>query len=87
MKNMTIFSFLTRWKEELVVSCPDGKFIFEQTMGVSGVYLPTEAAWLASAPPWAEEMYAPLKAELAAWCKREAIPMTIDEKSWASFEE
>lgn len=39
------FTFQTRWKEELVCSCPLGKVVLEMPMGVASVYILTELAW------------------------------------------
>jgi hypothetical protein len=63
-----IFSFLPRWKEELVVTGPGGSFILDLPMGILSAYLPSEATWCEAAPAWARDLWPALHSDLEAWC-------------------
>ena len=78
--------FNPRWKEELVGTIDGHTFIVEMTMGQYVVYFPEEAKWEASAPEWARGQWERVRADLAAWCEREKIPLEIEERAWVSFE-
>ena len=71
------FSFKSRWKEELVCSCPDGSFILELTMGVPTVYLPSEEVWPTIAPAWAKDEWQTLHKDLKLWCAQNSTPLEI----------
>ena len=73
-----VFTFQPRWKEELVCSCSRGSFVLEMPMGIATVYLPTAERWPAVAPAWAKEDWTVVHRELAAWCRRERIPLRVD---------
>lgn len=73
-----MFTFLPRWKEELVCTGPGGQFILELAMGKLTAYLPTEAAWAQKAPPWAREHWAQLCDELQQWCRFNNADFVID---------
>lgn len=73
------FRFQPRWKEELVVTGPDGGFLLELPMGILSAYLPTEAAWKRTAPRWASDLWPILKTELEEWCRNNNALLNIDE--------
>jgi hypothetical protein len=75
---MSTFTFLPRWKEELVCTGHGGSFILELPMGVLSAYLPTEDAWRRKAPAWARDLWPELKSELEAWCKANNAKFVID---------
>jgi hypothetical protein len=72
------FTFQSRWKEELVCSCPLGKLVLEMPMGVPSVYMPTEQVWKDSAPAWASPYWQALHAQLAKWCTDHGFPLYVD---------
>jgi hypothetical protein len=76
---MATFTFQPRWKEELVCTGPAGTFVLELPMGILSAYLPTEAAWTRTAPPWARDLWPILHAELAAWCGANNAQLIIDD--------
>jgi hypothetical protein len=73
-----VFSFCPRWKEELVCSCPLGRFVLEMPMGITSVYLPTEESWQSVAPEWARPHWNELHGQLSAWCARQHYPLFVD---------
>ena len=73
--------FLPRWKEELVVTAPGGKFILDLPMGIFSACLPTQAAWRRKAPPWAQDLWPQLRAELEVWCRQNNAKFIIDERA------
>jgi hypothetical protein len=73
---MSKIEFTARWKEELVASSPDGKLIFELTMGQLHVYFPDEACWLARAPAWAKDKWQTYMEACQEWC-RSRIPISV----------
>ena len=75
---MKVFSFLPRWKEELVVTGPGGTFILELPMGVLTAYLPTEEAFRNKAPEWARELWPQLREELEDWCRFNNAGLVIE---------
>ena len=75
---MPTFSFLPRWKEELVVTGPGGSFILELPMGRLTAYLPTEDAFRSKAPEWARGLWPQLRDELQEWCKFNNAGFVID---------
>ena len=75
---MGVFTFASRWKEELVVTGPGGAFVLELTIGVLTAYLPTADAWDALAPPWARPLWPVLRDELEAWCARVGAKLALD---------
>jgi hypothetical protein len=77
--NVTRFTFLPRWKEELVCSSPLGSLVLEMPMGVESVYLPTEAAWRDRAPGWAREHWQEIHTQLQEWCTRNKIPLYVED--------
>ncbi len=74
-----VFRFLPRWKEELVVTGPGGRFILDLPMGVFSACLPTEEAWGRKAPDWARGLWRPLRDELEAWCRLNNAQFLIEE--------
>jgi hypothetical protein len=74
-----IFTFQSRWKEELVCTCALGSFVLEMPMGVLSVYFPTESAWRHNAPSWARAHWAGIQKQLDQWCRQNKIPLYIDE--------
>ena len=77
-----IFTFQPRWKEEMVVTGPGGAFVLEMPMGITSVYLPTEAEWGKRAPAWARPLWMQLNAELEAWCRDNNSGFHIDKTAW-----
>jgi hypothetical protein len=75
------FQFQPRWKEELVVTGPGGKFTLELPMGIFSAYLPTEAVWVRKAPDWAKNLWPVLRDELEAWCQNNNAEFVIDESA------
>jgi hypothetical protein len=82
MTNQVTFRFHPRWKEELVCSCELGAVVIEMTMGVDHVYLPAESVWQRQAPEWARALWPQLHAQLAEWCRREKIPLDVEDAAW-----
>jgi hypothetical protein len=72
------FIFRTRWKEELICSNPLGDLILEMPMGIPAIYLPTKAAWQASAPEWARPYWDSLHTQLKSWCALHDFPLVVD---------
>ncbi|MGQ0660744.1 hypothetical protein [Sphingosinicella sp.] len=77
-----MFTFQPRWKEELVVTGPNGSFLLELPMGILTVYLPTEEAWRRRAPAWARDLWPVLHAELREWCKEAHAQLKIKDDAW-----
>lgn len=77
MSNM--FTFRTRWKEELVCKGPGGSFVLELPMGILSAYLPTESAWQQKSPEWSKDLWPILRKELEAWCRKNDAKFYIDE--------
>lgn len=73
-----IFKFRPRWKEELVVQGPGGRFMLEFHF-VGAAYLPTEEAWQRKSPEWARPLWPVLKHELKTWCSKNQCNFHIDE--------
>ena len=73
--------FNARWKEELVCSCDQGRFVLELSMGVFSLAFPTEAEWLKRAPEWARPHWTAIRAQVEAWCRKEGIPLYIEERA------
>lgn len=73
------FTFLPRWKEELVCSSSLGEVILEMPMGVPSIYLPTEAVWQDSAPEWARPHWKSIHLQLKAWCALHDLPLFVDD--------
>ncbi|MEJ2817789.1 MULTISPECIES: hypothetical protein [unclassified Caulobacter] len=76
MGDTRTFRFEGRWKEELVVVGPAGKFVLELVAGVA--YLPPEDVWRGSAPAWAADLWATLKTELEDWGPAHGVTLGID---------
>ena len=76
MGNGTTFRFEGRWKEELVVTGPAGRFVLQLVAGV--VYLPPQAAWRDLAPAWAIDLWPTLRAELETWVATRHWRLEID---------
>lgn len=72
------FQFKPRWKEELVVSGPGGRFVLELPMGVLSAYLPTEEEWRSRAPDWAKDLWPVLRDELERWCRDNHAALHIE---------
>lgn len=73
------FTFLPRWKEELVCSSSLGEVILEMPMGVPSIYLPTKAGWQDSAPEWARPHWESIHLQLKAWCALHDFPLVVDD--------
>lgn len=69
--------FRARWREELVASSPEGKLVFELTMGRLHVYFPEEVRWRALAPQWAKDKWQVYVDACREWCHKEKIPISI----------
>ena len=65
------------WKEQLVCSCELGAFVLGMPMGVVSVDFPTEETWRHAAPAWARPHWAAIRAQLAAWCAAQEIPLHV----------
>ena len=74
-----VFTFTPRWKEELVVSCPDGTFILDFPMGDPTAILPGSAIWPKVTPGWAHDRRDAVLAELRAWCSANGVRLEIGE--------
>ena len=72
---MSTYDVRPRWKEELVITSPEGSLVIEMTMGIPSVYFPTEAEWEKQAPPWAISRRAEMLAAVTTWCSREQVPL------------
>jgi hypothetical protein len=81
------FKFQPRWKEELVVAAPKGKFVLEMPMGEYSAYLPPLHVWQDIGPEWARDLWPILHAELEAWCKTNGAELRIDETASVFLEE
>lgn len=77
-----MFTFQSRWKEELVCTAPEGSFVLTLTMGVLTAHLPTEEAWADKAPEWAKGLWPDLREELSAWCRTAGADLLIDADAW-----
>jgi hypothetical protein len=75
------FSFLPRWKEELVVTGPGGSFILDLPMGILSAYLPSEAVWRDQAPAWARDLWPALRGELEAWCAFNNASLYVEDNA------
>lgn len=73
-----VFRFRPRWKEELVVTGPGGRFVLELTMGRLTAYLPTRDAWSGQAPHWAIDLWPSLRSDLERWCAANKAGLEID---------
>ena len=80
-------TFNPRWKEELVCSFEGRRIILEFTMGINAAHLPDESHWRNIAPAWAIGEWQRLHDALKAWCEGSRIPLYVDGKAWALFEE
>ncbi|PBJ81601.1 hypothetical protein CMZ84_15550 [Lysobacteraceae bacterium NML93-0399] len=76
---MAYFQFQPRWKEELVCSYAGGSFVLDMPMGITSVYMPTQAAWPAHAPPGLADKWSLLHEELSAWCASNSIPLYVTD--------
>ena len=79
--------FQPKWKEELIGTIDGKQFTVELTMGTLHVYFPTAEKWEASAPIWAKGKWEQVKIDLADWCLKEKIPLTIEQNAWVEFDE
>ncbi|MFN6109953.1 MAG: hypothetical protein ACK493_06230 [Planctomycetota bacterium] len=75
------FSFLSRWKEELVCSSDRGSFVLVFAMGRPTVYLPSQERWSKIGPKWARQAWAELHDQLRVWCEREGVCLVVDDES------
>lgn len=75
------FSFLSRWKEELVCSSERGSFVLVFAMGKPTVYLPSEQRWAKLGPAWAKGEWPNLRDQLQAWCDRGSVDLVVDDES------
>jgi hypothetical protein len=73
-----IIQFQPRWKEELVCIGPGGEFVLDFPMGIPTVYVPTEHAWVQSAPAWAHALWPLFAAELKTWCNEHDVAFFLD---------
>lgn len=74
---MAQIEFKPRWREELEAISPDGKLVFELTMGSLHVYFPSHDRWLAIAPAWANGKWQIYHDACNLWCQQERIPITV----------
>jgi len=74
---MNNIEFRPRWREELEAISPEGKLIFEITMGKLHVFFPDESRWLASAPGWAKDKWSLYVQACEDWCRKQKIPISI----------
>lgn len=74
---MTPIEFKPRWREELEAVSPQGKLIFELTMGRLHVYFPDQQRWLALAPAWAKDQWQIYHDACQRWCQQNRIPITL----------
>lgn len=75
-----------RWKEEVVWEGDGLRLIFEFTMGVAHIYLPTFERWQAQDATVTRALYDRVIADMAAFAKRERVPLTVDDRAWVSVE-
>jgi len=78
------FTFKPRWKEELVCSSSNGSLVIEMTMGILGVYCPTEEKWKKEAPAWAKNYWGSFKDQLEKWCTESKIPLYVEDSAWVA---
>jgi len=69
--------FSIRWREELVVSSPEGSLVIEITMGKLHVYFPDEDLWKAQAPDWAKLKWEIYLEAAKDWCSQNNIPISV----------
>jgi len=74
---MSAYDVRPRWKEELVITSPEGALVIEMTMGVANVYFPTESEWEKQAPTWAMNRRPEILAAVTNWCSREQVPLSL----------
>jgi hypothetical protein len=86
MNSETKSKFQPKWKEELIGTIDGKQFSIELTMGTLHVYFPTAVKWESSAPIWAKGKWDQVKIDLEDWCRKERIPLTIEENAWVDFE-
>ena len=77
-----MFTFQSRWKEELVCTTPEGSFVLTLTMGVLTAHLPTKLAWFDKAPDWAKNLWPILYEDLVIWCEPANAKLLIDDNAW-----
>lgn len=75
-----------RWKELLIWKNDSHTLIFEMTMGVMHIYLPTREAWLKAAPVFAQQRYDEICDDIRAWATASNIPITFDDIAWVETE-
>jgi hypothetical protein len=80
------YEFTPRWKELLVIKCPQGSLVVEMTMGVLEVSFPTPERWSELSPPWAQARYGELLEALRRWCAQQKIPLVVDQAAWVEEE-
>ena len=80
------FTYQSKWKEELVGSYGEHKFIVELTIGKLEVYFPEETKWESVAPTWAKGKWAEVRDDARDWCESQSIPFVIDQAAWVNFE-
>jgi hypothetical protein len=85
MSAPTKVQFQPEWKELLIGTMDDRRFVIELTMGVLTVYFPTAAKWEASAPDWARPQWERVRTDLSAWCAQQSIPLVIEDHAWVDF--
>ena len=78
--------FNPRWKEELVCDSSEGSFVIEITMGVDGVYFPSESKWKTEAPKWALDYWDDIRVQLSNWCEKNKTPLYVEESAWIEHE-
>lgn len=74
-----MFDFQSRWKEELIVTAPNGSFMLELVGNPLVAYLPVENVWRERVPDWAKELWPQLHSELQAWCDGNNVTLAVDE--------
>ena len=78
--------FEPKWKEELVCTMDERRFVIELTMGALTVYFPTPSKWDASAPEWAKGQWERVRSDLAGWCEQRKMPLVIEDQAWVHFD-
>ena len=74
---MSAYDVRPRWKEELVITSPEGSLVIEMTMGIPSVYFPSEVEWEKQAPLWAISRRGEILAAVMTWCSREQVPLVF----------
>jgi hypothetical protein len=74
---MPHIEFKPRWREELEAISPEGKLVFEFTIGRFHVYFPDQLRWRALAPAWAKDQWQTYYSACQRWCHQNRYPITV----------